>query len=62
VAVGGSAPAQSIQAYADALRRRDLPVICRVRDDALVFDPRTLDGDDVEQIAAAFVDLTRDRA
>jgi L-seryl-tRNA(Ser) seleniumtransferase len=38
---------------ADDLRRRELPIICRMRNGALVFDVRTLERGDAEQIAMA---------
>ncbi len=47
-------------AVSDALRRLDLPVICRIRDDALVFDPRTLLADEPAQIAAALAEVVRE--
>jgi L-seryl-tRNA(Ser) seleniumtransferase len=51
------APAETI---ADGLRRRDLPIICRIREGALVFDPRTMEGDDAEQIAGALAEVIRE--
>ncbi len=45
---------------ATALRQRDLPVICRLQDEALVFDCRTLLADDAEQIAAALSEVVRE--
>ena len=42
------------------LRRRDLPIICRLNDDAMVFDCRTLARDDVAQAVAAVVDVVRE--
>jgi L-seryl-tRNA(Ser) seleniumtransferase len=53
-------PRLSSGQLAHALRRRDLPIICRVQDDALVFDCRTLRGDDDEQIAAALAEVLRE--
>ncbi len=50
-------PAESA---AGALRRRDLPIVCRIRDERLVFDPRTLEDDEPEQIVAALADVTRE--
>ncbi len=50
-------PAEKLAA---ALRQRELPVLCRVQSDALVFDPRTLDGDDRDAIAPALVEAVRD--
>ena len=47
---------------ATALRRRDLPIICRVRDEALVFDVRTLDGDDAEVIPPALAEALHELA
>jgi L-seryl-tRNA(Ser) seleniumtransferase len=46
-------------ALSTELRRRELPVICRIRDDALVFDPRTLTDEDAEQIPGALVEAVR---
>lgn len=40
-------------------RSRPLPVIARILDDQLVFDPRTLMNDDYREIAAACEDLLR---
>lgn len=51
------APAEAV---AEGLRRRELPIICRIRDDALVFDPRTLEGDDAEQIPGALAEVIRE--
>ena len=45
---------------ASALRQRGLPIICRIHDDALVFDPRTLTAEDVEQIPAALAEAVRE--
>ncbi len=42
---------------ATELRRRDVPILCRIRDEALVFDPRTLEKGDIEQIAAALAEV-----
>ncbi len=50
-------PAETIAA---ALRHRDLPIICRVRDDALVFDPRTLEEDEADQIPGALAEALRE--
>lgn len=44
---------------AAALRERDLPVICRLRDGALVFDCRTLSESDLDDSAAAVMDVVR---
>jgi len=53
-------PSLHVQALAGALRRRDLPIVCRIHEDALVFDLRTLRADDAEQIAAALREVTRE--
>lgn len=45
---------------AHALRLRELPIICRVRDSALVFDPRTLDPADIERIPGALAEVLRE--
>jgi len=45
---------------AAALRQRDLPIICRVHDEALVFDCRTLSEDDPDRIAAALAEILRE--
>jgi L-seryl-tRNA(Ser) seleniumtransferase len=50
------------EAIAEGLRRRELPIICRIREEALVFDPRTLEGDDAEQIAGALAEVIREVA
>ncbi|MGD8451129.1 MAG: L-seryl-tRNA(Sec) selenium transferase [Phycisphaerae bacterium] len=47
---------------AAALRDRAVPIICRVRDAALVFDCRTLAADDAELIAGALAEVARDLA
>jgi len=51
--------AVAAEAIAEDLRRRDLPIICRVRDGALVFDPRTLEADDADQVAVALAEVVR---
>ncbi len=43
-----------------ALRQRDLPIICRLRDGALVFDPRTLEADELDQIPGALAEVMRE--
>jgi L-seryl-tRNA(Ser) seleniumtransferase len=45
---------------AAALRQRDVPIICRVHGESLVFDCRTLSEDDVDQIPAALAETLRD--
>ncbi len=55
----GSVPAEAV---AEGLRRRELPIICRVREAALVFDPRTLEDDDAEQIPGALAEVIREIA
>lgn len=45
---------------AAALRERDVPIICRVQDDAVVFDLRTVRDDEAEQIPAALADVIRE--
>jgi len=45
---------------AAALRQLDVPIICRVQDEALVLDCRTLLADDVEQIAAGLAEASRE--
>jgi len=52
-----TAPAEVI---ADGLRRRDLPIICRIREGALVFDARTLEADDADQIPGALAEVIRE--
>ena len=52
--------AVAAEAIAEDLRRRDLPIICRVRDGALVFDPRTLEADDADQVAVALAEVVRE--
>lgn len=52
-----SVPADTL---ADGLRRRDLPIICRVHDEALVFDVRTLAADEAEQIPPALAEAVRE--
>ena len=48
------------ESVAEGLRRRDLPIICRVREGALVFDPRTLEHDDADQIPPALAEVIRE--
>ena len=50
------------EAVAGVLRQRDVPIICRRHDEALIFDPRTLEADDAAQIPAALVDAVRELA
>ncbi len=45
---------------ATVLRQRDLPIICRVHDESLIFDCRTLSEDDADQIPAALAETLRD--
>jgi L-seryl-tRNA(Ser) seleniumtransferase len=45
---------------AAALRQRDVPIICRVRDESLIFDCRTLLREDEDQVAAALADTVRE--
>jgi L-seryl-tRNA(Ser) seleniumtransferase len=45
---------------AAALRERDVPIICRIREDALVFDIRTLSREDTEQIPLALAETLRE--
>jgi L-seryl-tRNA(Ser) seleniumtransferase len=52
-----AAPAEAL---ADGLRRREVPIICRIREGALVFDPRTLEPDDAEQIPGALAEVIRE--
>ena len=42
------------------LRGRAVPIICRVRDDALIFDCRTLSADDIAHLAGALAEAARD--
>lgn len=47
---------------AAALRRRHLPVICRVHNDAVVFDCRTIGADEAEQIPPAVCEALQEIA
>ncbi len=47
-------PARGVEEVAAALRRHDPPVVARVRDDALVVDPRTLRPDEERLVVSAF--------
>lgn len=47
---------------AAALRQREVPIICRLHEESLVFDTRTLSAEDAEQIAAALAEVVRDLA
>jgi len=42
------------------LRRREVPVICRIQNDALVFDCRTLLPGDIDEIARALGEVVRE--
>jgi L-seryl-tRNA(Ser) seleniumtransferase len=53
-------PNAAAETLTDELRRRDLPILCRVRDEALVFDPRTLEAEDFPQIAGALAEVCRE--
>jgi L-seryl-tRNA(Ser) seleniumtransferase len=53
-------PKLSADQLATALRQRELPVICRVHDEALVFDCRTLSGEDADLIPAALAEVVRE--
>ena len=48
------------ECIAAELRGRDLPIICRVRDDTLIFDSRTLSNDDLDQIPGAVLEAIRE--
>jgi L-seryl-tRNA(Ser) seleniumtransferase len=48
------------EAVAEGLRRRDLPIICRVQEGHLVFDPRTLEAEDAEQVPGAVAEVIRE--
>ena len=39
------------------LRQRDVPIICRVHDEALLFDVRTLEPDEAQQISGALAEV-----
>lgn len=45
---------------ATALRQRDLPIICRIHDESLVFDCRTLSEENADQIPAALAETLRE--
>lgn len=45
---------------AAALRNRTVPIICRLHGEALLFDCRTLSGDDPEHICGALAEVARD--
>ena len=53
-------PGLTSMSIAEALRQRDLPIICRVQDEALIFDCRTLFPGDPEQIAGALAEVARE--
>jgi L-seryl-tRNA(Ser) seleniumtransferase len=55
-------PTLASMALAAALRQRETPVICRVQDEALVFDCRTLLAGDTDQVAAALAEAARELA
>ena len=43
------------------LRQRDVPIICRVHDEALLFDVRTLEADEAQQIPGALAEVVLER-
>ncbi|MBI5014000.1 MAG: L-seryl-tRNA(Sec) selenium transferase [Deltaproteobacteria bacterium] len=51
VAVGR--PDRGVSRVEESLRRGSVPVVARIRENALVFDPRTLDDRDIPVVAAA---------
>jgi L-seryl-tRNA(Ser) seleniumtransferase len=53
-------PELSADQLAGALRQRELPIICRVHDEALVFDCRTLSSEDADLIPAALAEVVRE--
>lgn len=53
-------PRVSSMRLAAALRQRELPIICRVQEECLVCDCRTLLPGDTEQIAAALAEVVRE--
>jgi L-seryl-tRNA(Ser) seleniumtransferase len=46
----------------DALRGRDVPIVARIKDGALLFDCRTLVGDDADEIPIALAETVRELA
>jgi L-seryl-tRNA(Ser) seleniumtransferase len=53
-------PAVSSEKLAAALRRRDVPVIARLGDGALLLDCRTLSDDEADEAASALADVSRE--
>jgi L-seryl-tRNA(Ser) seleniumtransferase len=49
-------------ALAGALRRREVPVVARVRDNAVLLDLRTVEPDDLEVLAAAVLEVGQELA
>jgi len=49
-------------AISAALRNRELPIICRISDDALVLDCRTIQPQEFEQVAPALAEAVREAA
>jgi L-seryl-tRNA(Ser) seleniumtransferase len=62
IAVVVRVPAAAPGELAARLRKRETPIVCRVQDDALVFDCRTLMPGDAEQIPPAIAEALRDAA
>jgi len=55
-----SLPDHAPNRLASALRSQALPVICRISDEALIFDTRTLFPDDMDQIPAILAETLRE--
>lgn len=58
--VGLRHPAYGAERLATALRARTVPIICRLRDESLVLDVRTLFRDDLVRIPAALAETLRE--
>ena len=55
--VAVTSPSTKTSALEEALRKADPPVICRVREDRVILDMRTVSDEEAELIASAFNDL-----
>ncbi len=53
-------PGFDAQRVACELRQQDVPIVCRVRNAALCFDPRTLADEEIEQVAMGLQEVVRE--
>ncbi len=55
--VAVTSPSIKTSALEEGLRRAETPVVCRVKDDRVILDMRTVSDEEAELIAAAFSDI-----